>query len=188
MAVVYDTKISDRERLAAKRRGGASTTPAPTLYGGISVPKFKDPRHQLYGELLKKQLGYVGDAATFYDNPENLTAGYWGAMNRDIAGDSTGAYLADITGDEGNRGAYDLARQNKATMGYNDLISSVYSPQGFGEIAQMKASLYGPETLSALGLFSPVQQQGPKGQGSFLNQALGVGATAAGLGWSPFGG
>lgn len=158
-----------------------------TLYGGITVPKFKKKENRLYGDLLGKQLGYVGQAATYYDDPSNLTADYWRNWGQGQQGDTMGWQLEDMTGDPGARAAYELKQRNMGNQGFNQLLQSVYSPSGIAEWAKQRAGLYGPETLSALQLLpTGYKPPSPKGQGSFINQALGVASTAAGMGWTPF--
>lgn len=154
-------------------------------YSDIQVPKFKSKTNRLYGDLLKRQLGYAEDAAASVD-PGAMAEDYRAQALQSLAGDSYGYQLADETGDPGAKAAYELAQKNKVTEGYNDVLAYYTSPEGRRQIAMMKAGLFGPETLSTLSLL-PSGYAPPKQGGGLFSDLVGAGATAAGMGWTPFG-
>lgn len=150
-------------------------------FGGITVPKFTDKSNRLFASLLERQLGFAGQAEAGLD-PGVLATNFLNTARRGID-TSTGLRLTEQTGDPGAGAAFDLAQTNRVTGQYNDLLAFLNSPQGAAELAKAKAGLYGPGNLTSLQLFGA---PGPS-QPSQINQLLGVGAAAGGLGWSPFG-
>ena len=155
-------------------------------YERVQVPKFKSKQNRLYGDLLQKQLGFVEGAAEGMD-PYTMAQGFQRDAQSQLEGDSTGVLLNEQTGDAGAGAAYDLAQKNKVTSQYNDLLAFFNSPEGRAQIARAKAGLYGPETLSALTLLPSGNAPPKQGGGGLFGDLLQVGATAGGMGWSPFG-
>ncbi len=153
-------------------------------FGGITVPRFQSAASNLGADLLKKQLGFVGEAVGGL-TPGGLAGSFRKSALRGLEGDSTGQLLVEQTGNPNVGAAFDLSQRNKVSEQYNDLLAFLNSPEGAAELARAKAGLFGPQTLTALNIGNPTPQ-GPKGQGSVFNQALQIGAAAGSLGWSPF--